>query len=783
MVTGTISGRDRVHGLPAERTSFVGRRREVAEVKRILADARVVTLTGPGGVGKTRLASRVALTVGRAFPDGVWLVDLAALQSQGMLARAVIEALGIRDRSARAALDVLAEHLRNKRALLILDNCEHVVDECAAVTRTVQLSAPDLRILATSRQSLSVPGEQLLEVPPLAMPGSTGAGDRGRSLERFEAVRLFAERGADVSPGFAVTDANGDAVVEICRRLDGIPLAIELAAAQLRILSLDRLLVDLEDRFELLTGSGRPLPRHRTLRALIDWSYDLCTAEERLLWARLSIFAGSFDLEAAETVCSGEGIARQEVVDLVGGMVDKSILIPQRHDEVVRYRLLETIRQYGRQKLDESGRSAALRRRHRDHYRRLAGQTRARVAGPDQRSWLLRLGTEHPNLRVALESCYTEPGQARTGLAMAADLMYHWISGVFLGEGRAWLERGLAAEPGPSDVRAHALWTSSVLAVIQGDAPAAETMLRECRSLGDALGDTMALAYTVFCTGMLALGRGDVTSAIPSFEEALRRFRLIGDDMGVVEVLIRLCVAHCLTGDESLATSIGEEARAICETRGEHWRKAYVLVVLGAATCRQGDTRRAAELVSEALRINRSLDDPRGVGVDLEVLAWIAVTEGRFQRAARLYGILRSVWEKVGEPPLSGYAYPATYREDSESRTSRAIGEHLFGLELRRGARLDYDDALAYALEEQSSGAVPRAEPDRLTPLTRKETQVARMIRKGMSNKEIATALVIAQRTAESHVEHILGKLGLTSRTQIAIWVGENERAGEHGAG
>ncbi|WP_433175083.1 ATP-binding protein [Actinoallomurus sp. CA-150999] len=776
MATGETGGRARVHGLPAENTSFVGRRRELAEVRRMLSDAPIVTLTGPGGVGKTRLALRVAAVVHRAFPDGVWLVDLSSVRHRDLVARSIAEALGLRDNSARPALDMLTGHLCDRRALVVLDNCEHLVDECAAVAGAILRSASRLRILATSRHSLGILGERLLEVPPLALPDDAAARAPTRLLQRSDAVRLFAERGAAAAPGFAVTMASMGVVAEICRRLDGIPLGIELAAARLRTLPIDQLLIQLEDRFRLLVGDGEVVPRHRTLRALIDWSHDLCTVKERLLWSRLSIFAGSVDLEAAEAVCAGEGIERHEVVDLMIGLVDKSILIPRRNGPVVRYRLLETVREYGRERLERAGRAPAFRRRHHDHYRRLAGETRARMSGPDQRSWLARLEAEHANLRVALEYGYTEAGEAQAGLAMAADLMYHWIHGVYLAEGRGWLERGLAMETRPSGARLHALWTTGVLAVIQGDARGAETILRECRSLGELLGDPAALAYAALCAGMLALAREDAESAIPLLEEVVSRQRSIGDHTGAVEGLIRLCAAHSIAGDEALAIAVGEESLAMCRRHGERWHQAYTLTVLGAAVFRQGDLPRASALVSEAVRLNRSLDDPRGVGLSLEVLTLIAAAQGRFGRAARSYGILHSIWDMVGGRPLSGYMHPVAHGEESELRVRRALGESAFQAEYRRGAALDYDEALEYVLGERRS---PAASPgDRLPPLTPRESQVARLIARGLSDKEIAASLVIAPRTAEAHAQRILTRLGFDSRARIAVWVTERDQRG-----
>ncbi|MFC7643914.1 AAA family ATPase [Streptosporangium lutulentum] len=350
------SKRLRAQRLLAEVTSFVGRRHEVAEVKRLLSGAHVVTLTGAGGVGKTRLALRVAADVRRAFRNGVWLVELAALDEPELLVQTVAEALEIRDRSPRPPLKVLTDHLRDKQALIILDNCEHLLHDCAVMTETLVRAAPDLRVLVTSQQTLGVDGEHTLTVPPLALPDSGLVRPSTEALAQSDAVRLFAERAGAVLADFAVTDDNREAVEGICRRLDGLPLAIELAAVRLRAMSVQQLFNRLDDRFRLLTsGSRAVLPRHQTLRALIDWSYALCTDQERALWERVSVFAGDLDLEAAETVCSGDGIASGEIVDLVIGLVDKSVLVREEYPSGVRYRLLETIRQYGRDRLRESG--------------------------------------------------------------------------------------------------------------------------------------------------------------------------------------------------------------------------------------------------------------------------------------------------------------------------------------------------------------------------------------------------------------------------------------------
>ncbi|MDP4505141.1 ATP-binding protein [Nonomuraea turcica] len=784
-VTNSASRGQHSGSLPAEVTSFVGRRQEVAEVRQLLSVSRAVTLTGVGGVGKTRLALRVAHEVRRAFRDGVWLVELAALEKPDMLTRAVAEALEILDHSTTPPMRVLTDHLRDKQALMILDNCEHVVGECAVLADTLLRAAPELRILATSRHVLGIASEHAVPVAPLPLPNGNGNTPL-ETLTQTDAVQLFTERARAVVPSFAVTDDNRDIVSGIIRRLDGLPLGIELAAVRLRALSAKQLLERLDDRFRLLTGGSRAvLPRHQTLRALIDWSHALCSEEERLLWHRASVFAGSLDLEGAETVCCGSGIDREDVLDLVIGLVDKSVLIREDHPGGVRYRMLETLRQYGHERLRERGEETRLRRRHRAYYRDLAGRARAEVFGPEQVAWFTRLQLEHANLRSALDGWLTTPADATTGLSMAADLLYHWITSYYLGEGRAWLERGLATVSSPDDVRGRALWAGGWLAVIQADLPAAQAMLEECRRIGERLNDEALLGYAELFSGMVAMCQERPRDAIGCYERALHRHRATGDPVGLALSLIRLSLARSFLGQSQAAIATAEQALAVCEAHGEGWHKAYTMMALGVEVWRQGDLPRATELERQSLAFNRSLGDQLGVGITIEVLAWIAATQGLFERAARLLGVLESVWSLVGAP-LSGYGHLAGYHDECRARTRQALGEGAFAAAVRRGARLPYEEAVAYALaEDKPGGAEAKEAPEakgEQAPLTRREREIAQLVAQGMTNKEIAASLVIAQRTAEGHIEHILTKLGFSSRAQIAVWVGEQARADDDAA-
>ncbi|MBC6460764.1 ATP-binding protein [Actinomadura sp. HBU206391] len=784
MVSTRSSARWRDHGLPAEVTSFVGRRHETAAVKRLLSASRLVTLTGVGGVGKTRLAYRVAAELARAFPDGVWLAELAELENPELLTNTVSEALGIDDRPGRPALNVLAEHLRDMTALLVLDNCEHLLPECTELVETLLRNAPTLRILATSRHLLDAMGEQAFTVPALSLPGSDG--DSPETSTQSDAVRLFAERAQAALADFTVTAENRDAVERICLRLDGLPLAIELAAVRLRALSVQQLLDRLDDRFRLLERRS-VVPRHRTLWALIDWSHTLCSPQERLLWARASVFVGGLNLTGAEAVCSGDGIAREDVLDLVTGLVDKSVLVTEESRLGIRYRLMESLREYGRGRLAESGEEAAVLRRYRDFYRRMCAETLTQPSGPSQLNLLARLKLENANLRSAMDYCFATPGHVADGLHMAADLRNHWLSG-YLGEGRQRLAQGLALHHTPDDARGRALALDAWLAVVDGQTDVAD-LLDEAEQIGRRLGHGVILADVALQRGLVALDRGDAETAIRLCRDAAEQHHVTGDLMGRIRAYLWLSSALTLGGELEAAVRAAEEGIALCEVHGKGLYRAHLLTMLSVPLWRQGDTVRAGELVKEALSFHRVLGNPRGIGLNLAALAWVAAAEGRYERAARLLGIFETFSQEPRSrralgAQVAGYRHLRRYHQQCMADIRGALGDTAFETIVGRNARLDVDQALAYAMEEPAKEEVDAVgaagNGARWPPLTRRETEVAGLVRRGLSNKDIAAKLVISQRTAEGHVERILTKLGFGSRAQIAVWISnrENEASG-----
>jgi predicted ATPase/DNA-binding CsgD family transcriptional regulator len=768
--------------LPAELTSFVGCRDELAAVKRLLAYSRLVTLTGVGGVGKTRLALRAAAELRRAFPGGVWLVRLDQLREEALVAQAVAGALDLQDRAGYSPAAALADYLADRQLLLVLDNCEHLVEAVAALAGQLLRAAAGLRVLATSREALTIDGEVVLAVPPLAAP-EPGRPLTAAELARFPAVSLFAERAAQVVPGFAVTEANAAAVAGICRRLEGLPLAIELAAARLPVLSPEQIDARLGDRLGLLTRGSRTQPaRQQTLRASIEWSWELCSEPERLLWARCSVFAGGFELDAAEGICADDRLAADGVLELLAGLAGKSILIAEHSEGVARYRLPEVLREYGQERRQESGEDTALRRRHRDWHEQLARRADTGWLGPQIADWTARLHREHANVNAAQDFCQTEPGEAEAGLriAMHVWLYYYWDPG-HVSEGRYRLSQVLARACEPTVWRARGLLLAGFLAAVGGDCDAARALLEQGTSLAGQLDDPATRAFAAWAVGHVCLYAGDLLQAIAYCEHGLAILPAAVCGRQRARLLICLAQAAGLAGDEERAVACHRELAALTEAGSEFIRRGYSawsLWALGTAAWRRGDLDRATELQQQSLRLRARRNNRMGQAYCVEMLAWIAASGRQYERAGVLLGAAASLWRSMGMT-LDGHQPMAGYHRDCERQARQALGETAFQAAYHRGLRLPADDAVAYTLQQPPSPSQPpaRAVPGTPAPavsdeapLTARELQVARLIAAGRSNKQIAAELVIAQRTAENHVEHILTKLGFTSRTQVAAW-------------
>ncbi len=515
------------HNLPASSTSFVGREHEIAEVRGMLSMTRLLTLTGAGGSGKTRLAVEAARALAGVYPDGVWITELAPLSEPGLVPQAVASALGIREQPGRPLLGTIIEALQSKELLLVMDNCEHLIQASSILAEELLSSCPRPRILATSREPLGIGGEVVRQVGPLSLPETSNGRSTAESLMRCEAVRLFVERSRVMAPDFGLTEGNAGAVVRLCRRLDGIPLAIELAAARLGDVAVEQVARRLEGSLDLLQSSGRSAePKHQTLRSTLDWSYNLLGEMERALFGRLAVFAGGWTLEAAEQVCSGRGIEHYEFLDLLVGLVDKSLVVAGATSEgAVRYRMLEPIRQYAREKLDEIGQAYEARDRHAEFFLALAEEAEPELDGPQQRLWVERLDVEHDNLGAALLRAL-EHGEGELALRLGAALWRFWFARGYYGEGTTWLEQGLAAgDPKASSTRVKATESLGWLTQRQGDTERAEAAYEEMLELSRKLDDEANVATALNSLGTLAVQQGDHERAAPLLEENLAVLR------------------------------------------------------------------------------------------------------------------------------------------------------------------------------------------------------------------------------------------------------------------
>ncbi|GGY01717.1 LuxR C-terminal-related transcriptional regulator [Streptomyces djakartensis] len=986
--------------LPVETTSFVDRRGELTEGRELLARARLVTLTGPGGVGKTRLAARIAARVQRAFPDGVRFVHLSGLYDPALVPLAAADALGLHDHSAQPPLDALVEQVRERRLLLVVDNCEHLAGACARLAAALLHGTEGVRVLATSRHRLGLTEEHLLEVRPLPVPDPD---DDPSAAEGYPALTLFADRAAAVVPGFRLTPGNLASVARLCRRLDGLPLAIELAAVRMRVLDVDQLLDRLDDRYRFLTtGSPAAQPRHQTLRGAVAWSHDLCTGPERLVWARLSVLAGGFDLETAEAVCADDhgtagagresgparaesllpepaagsadgtvrtvapgrrtraaqalagtvtlpapdggtgearpddvlaalpsprpepthiplegipaiappppspnpgpgtpasrppgpgeggvagssavsgpgvpaphlpvagsgalvsplpvpgpgalpsglpgsgaggvvgssaapgpgalasclpgpgeggvagpsavsgpgvpvppvpapgvpdrspafvaggapcarpvpGLRADDVLDAVSGLVDKSVLCREPGPGGVRYRLLDTLREYGLEQLRRTaGEEDAARRRQRDWMLRRVQECERGWFGPGQPETVARLRADRDNLRAALDFSLSTPGEELTGLRIAGTLWFYWHACGAPREGLYWLDRALAAAPEPTRERARALWAAGLLAAVTQDLPRGSRDAGAALALARALGDAAEAAHAEHVLGLLKLFGDDLPGALKHFETTVARGPVPGQHLSLLGFdQVQLACALGFLGEADRAVAVCERALRLCERHEEQWVRSYVLHMLALAHTVRGDLPRSERHARQALRLMLAVHDVIGIALTLDLLAAVATARGAHRDAAVLLGGADRVWADI-DAARWGARTLNSVRRDSEERATRALGQDEFERAHRRGGALGFADLVGHALQEPARphpGESPTAYDDTTVRLTPRETEVARLVAEGLANQQIADRLVIARRTAEGHVERILGKLGFSNRSQIAAWV------------
>lgn len=740
--------------LNLEATPFIGRRRELSEVRQALKSSRLVTLTGVGGTGKTRLAREVARQLQSELGESVWVVELPDNLDPDLVPLAVAQAMGLRTNATESQVPHVVEAVGDRPALIVLDNCEHLADACRGLVHELLMARPQLLMLTTSRQPLRITGEQVYAVPPLALPD--------------EAVELFVGRATGALPGFRLDDENRPSVTRLCEALEGLPLALELAAARIRVLTPDAMLARLEDRYRLLSRGFLDTPgRQRSLEASVDWSWDLCSDQERLLWARLSVFTGGFSLEAAETVCSGAGLARDDVLDVLADLVDRSLVTRDLAADEPYFRMLETIRQYGVAKLAAMGRRTTWERRHRDWFSARARAFWSAWVGPDQPRLMQGVRRDFPNYQAVLEHACARPAESPRALRMVVDLENYWVVAGAFAEASHWADAALAPGRGTDSERIEALSLCAYFWAAQREFERADARVAEAVTLAERCSDPISTGYLNHGRGTIAMLKGDPAAAVEPLEAAIATFKAAGRLNTLLESMVVLSLCLTLIGRSERARSLIAEALTLTESTGESALRAFALWTLGRDALQHHDLDRAEELQRTSLELRWSLRDRQGVALNLEAMAAIATARSDTTRAGTLLGVAGHLWRFSGASAMAA-PYLAAHRDLNEQITAGTRKDRVFVDAYLRGQSLPIEEAITLAL----SAPAPEPAPARAaSPLTAREEEVAGLVGQGMTNQEIADRLFISLRTAQGHVENILRKLGLSSRTQVAAWV------------
>jgi predicted ATPase/DNA-binding CsgD family transcriptional regulator len=821
---------------PEELSSFVGRTAEIGELRELLSTHRAVTLCGAGGIGKTRLASQLLASVAADFPDGTWFVELGELRQPEQVVSSVASAVGTREEPGRPLLETLADVLRHRRAILVMDNCEHLIHECAALCQQLLARSPGLQVIATSREPLRVAAERVWQVPPLALPpapdrpsapaDATEPADP-RALQGFDAIRLFVARAAAVAPGFALGPANAADVIAICRALDGLPLAIELAAAWARVLSLGQIASRLDNRLALLASANRSLPaRQQTLRATLDWSYGLLSGPEQILLRRLSVLA-SWSLDMAEQVCADDELPADQVLDLLTALADKSIVEvgPEALGQV-RYRMLETVRTYAAGLLAEAGEAPLMRRRMRDYTLREseraadAGLGRAEAAWSDSLRAFQRVDVEAANLSEVLSRCLSDR-DAEGGLRLCTAIHTVWIVRGTLAEGAAWYDRFLALDDPsvPDALRGTALAGRAQLALASGRPDEAEglavaglelsvkagdlfwaatarnllaeiafhagrgdeaaAMAAETHEVARSAEDRWNEGYALATMATVAASRGSLTEARTLGEEALAVMRAIDQQWGAARTMLGLGDLARLQGEPEAARSYYLEALAILRELNSGPDMARCLAGLGRMAMEQGDLVAARQHLAESLRLTYATGSRIGMARSLEALARLSVSEGVPDIAVQLAAAVAALRAEAHLPSLP------TARTERFRNAAASLGADVVDELWAQGLAMTPAAAVRLALGEnktprsgEPTGQIDSERADQpstaaqpASPLTPRENEVVALLAAGLSNRDIASELSITLATAERHVANILAKLGFNSRGQVAAWV------------
>jgi predicted ATPase/DNA-binding CsgD family transcriptional regulator len=816
------------NNLPTPLSAFIGRGRETEDVQRLLSENRLVMLTGAGGSGKTRLSLKVAGELSGEFEHGTWFVELASISDSALVPETVASTLNIREQPGQSLIDTLTNHLSQLDILLVIDNCEHLVSACAQFVETILQKCPNLKILATSREPLGITGEIVWAVPPLSLPmqqpwtNPASAQDALRLYADSDAVQLFVTRAKANSPEFQLTAENGAWVAEICRRLDGMPLALELAAARVRSLTVQQIAQRLNDRFHLLTGGSRTAPlRQQTLESAIDWSYILLSLAEQKVLQRLSVFAGGATMEAAETVCAGDGVELVDVLNVLSHLVDKSLVTatnPERGE--MRYRLLETIRQYANRKLAESAEVNESKNRHLDYFVRWAEIAEPSLNGADQLIWLQRFEMENDNLRAAMEWSLLVANRADKGLRLAAITAIFWKFHGHHNEGRLRLAAILEHEAAqlPTLVRAQALHRACVLAFYQSDYSAARALAEESLIISKKHGSEghLEVADALEMLAEVASETGDYSTAAKLYEEALPFYQEVGYLVGISDTLKMMSWTAMRAGNYQQAESRMEEALVISRQSTSQHSIASSLSALGELALRQGRYDRAQSLLQESLSSSLRLGEKWGTAIALGSLGWLALRQHDFNEMRKLLGESLSIriesgdrggmaWclEKLAEANSLQFRFQpaviifgaaaalrapvgsmmdAVDRPDYEriiSSLRTSLGKEAFALAWNEGQAMILEQVIEYALAEPAAAEIEVTLREKFGGLTERERETAALIAQGKSNREIAKAMTVGVKTIETYVTRVLNKLGFDSRVQIATWMigkGFNEK-------
>jgi predicted ATPase/DNA-binding CsgD family transcriptional regulator len=738
---------DARHNLPLQQTSFIGREHELADVKQLLASRRLVTLTGAGGCGKTRLALQAAAEVTPDYEDGTWLVELAAVTDPGGVAAVVATAVGLREVPDRPLADALVGFLRDKSLLLIVDNCEHVVDAAARLIDSVLRTCPRVRILATSREPLGCVGETTWRVP---------------SLMESEAVKLFTERAHAARPELAIGAADEAAIVAICRQLDGIPLAIELAAARVPVFSIQQIAARLDDRFRLLSAGPRTaLPRQQTLLAAVEWSYALLSEPERAVLRRLSVFAGGWTFEAAEEVVAGNQVQRYAVLDLLAQVVNKSLVVTEQHEGASRYRLLETIRQFAFARLADADESHGTRDRHLRYFVGLAERAEPLMRGPEALDLVDELQAERDNFRAALG--WGLAANPELALRLAGALGWFWWTSSYHTEGRRWLQLTLQSNPEPTRARAKALHVAGWLAHHQRDLDEAHALLEESVAIARATDDDWAVAWALHGLGRVAYFRNDPVAARDFSRASLSVAEQLGDQWLIAYALHLLGIAAYLERDYPGSRQYYERGLAIRRQIGHREGIGVLLGLLGIVAIRDRSFPEAHALFTESLELMHGLLSEWGLSMNVAMFAGLAGAQGHYVEAVRLAGAsaaLREAWETPLIPLMEEVL------EEGLAAAKEALGPAGYAEAWAAGQALTSQEALATALALPVANVEPRA-TDQLSPT---EREVLRLLARGRTTREIAAELVIAVSTADRHITHIYNKLGVRNRAEATAY-------------